>query len=85
MLAFYRLRAIPGWSWWMVRYMNGATGSAIRVALVRIAQGKGHSLQLTVHALPFAALPDLLYRVRRMWDLDADMQRIGDRLGQIRC
>ncbi|HHQ4469861.1 AlkA N-terminal domain-containing protein [Aeromonas veronii] len=82
MLAFYRLRAIPGLERvdgevYERRYRVGD-----RVALVRIAQGKGHSLQLTVHDLPLAALPDLLYRVRRMWDLDADMQRIGDLLGQ---
>lgn len=82
MLAFYRLRAIPGLEQvdgevYERRYRVGD-----QVALVRIAQGKGHSLQLTVHDLPLAALPDLLYRVRRMWDLDADMQRIGDLLGQ---
>ncbi len=82
MLAFYRMRAIPGLERvdgevYERRYRVGD-----RVALVRIAQGKGHSLQLTVHDLPLAALPDLLYRVRRMWDLDADMQRIGDLLGQ---
>ncbi|WP_204385336.1 AlkA N-terminal domain-containing protein [Aeromonas veronii] len=82
MLAFYRLRAIPGLERvdgevYERRYQVGN-----QVALVRIAQGKGHSLQLTVHNLPLAALPDLLYRVRRMWDLDADMQRIGDLLAQ---
>ena len=82
MLAFYRLRAIPGLERvdgevYERRYRVGD-----QVALVRIAQGKGHSLQLTVHDLSLAALPDLLYRVRRMWDLDADMQRIGDLLGQ---
>lgn len=32
--------------------------------------------------LPPSALPDILYRVRRMWDLDADMGRIGELLGQ---
>lgn len=82
MLAFYRLRAIPrlervDGEVYERRYRVGDL-----VALVRIAQGKGHSLELTVHDLPLAALPDLLYRVRRMWDLDADMQRIGDLLGQ---
>ncbi len=82
MLAFYRLRAIPGLErvdgeGYERRYRVGD-----QVTLVRIAQGKGHSLQLTVHDLPLAALPDLLYRVRRMWDLDADMQRIGDLLDQ---
>ncbi|MBL0597777.1 DNA-3-methyladenine glycosylase 2 family protein [Aeromonas jandaei] len=82
MLAFYRLRAIPGLERvdgevYERRYLVGD-----QVALVRIAQGKGHNLQLTVHDLPLAALPDLLYRVRRMWDLDADMQQIGDLLGQ---
>lgn len=82
MLAFYRLRAIPG----LERVADGVYERrylvADRVALVRVAQGKGDSLQLRVHDLPPAALPDLLYRVRRMWDLDADMQRIGDLLGQ---
>jgi AraC family transcriptional regulator of adaptative response / DNA-3-methyladenine glycosylase II len=35
-----------------------------------------------VQDLPPSALPDILYRVRRMWDLDADMVRIGKQLGQ---
>lgn len=57
MLAFYRLRAIPGLERvdgevYERRYLVGD-----QVALVRIAQGKGHSLQLTVHDLPLAALP----------------------------
>ncbi|WP_429067583.1 AlkA N-terminal domain-containing protein [Aeromonas bestiarum] len=82
MLAFYRLRAIPG--------LERVDGDAYErrhsvgdhAGWIRIEQGKGHSIRLTVHDLPPAALPDLLYRVRRMWDLDADMQRIGERLGQ---
>ncbi|MFB2907144.1 AlkA N-terminal domain-containing protein [Aeromonas jandaei] len=82
MLAFYRLRAIPG-----LERVDGEVYERRyrvddQVAVVRIAQGKGHSLQLTVHDLPLTTLPDLLYRVRRMWDLDADMQRIGAQLGQ---
>ncbi|WP_429098070.1 AlkA N-terminal domain-containing protein [Aeromonas veronii] len=82
MLAFYRLRAIPGLERVDGEVYERRYRVSDQVALVRIAQGKGHSLQLTVHDLPLAALPDLLYRVRRMWDLDADMQRIGDLLGQ---
>lgn len=82
MLAFYRMRAIPGLERVDSEVYERRYRVGDQVALVRIAQGKGHSLQLTVHDLPLAALPDLLYRVRRMWDLDADMQRIGDLLGQ---
>src|SRR5690606_34790490 len=82
MLAFYRLRAIPG----LERVDGNVYERRHRVGdqsgWIRIEQGKGHSIRLTVHDLPPAALPDLLYRVRRMWDLDADMQRIGERLGQ---
>ncbi|WP_420913202.1 AlkA N-terminal domain-containing protein [Aeromonas salmonicida] len=82
MLAFYRLRAIPG----LERVDGEAYERHHRVGdqsgWIRIEQGKGHSIRLTVHDLPPAALPDLLYRVRRMWDLDADMQRIGERLCQ---
>lgn len=82
MLAFYRLRAIPG-----LERVDGEVYErwhrvGDQLARVRISQGKGNSLQLSVHDLPPTALPDLLYRVRRMWDLDADMQRIGARLGQ---
>ncbi|PJG57973.1 AlkA N-terminal domain-containing protein [Aeromonas cavernicola] len=81
MLAFYRLRAIPG----LERVEGNGYERHYRVGdqvgWVRIEQGKGHRLTLTVHDLPPAALPDLLYRVRRMWDLDADMQRIGEHLG----
>ena len=81
MLAFYRLRAIPGLERVDGEGMNAGTGSAISSRGCASARA-GHSLQLSVHDLPPTALPDLLYRVRRMWDLDADMQRIGTQLGQ---
>lgn len=80
MLAFYRLRAIPG----LERVDGNAYERRHRVGeqegWVRIEPGKEHSLKLTLRDLPPSALPDLLYRVRRMWDLDADMVRIGLRL-----
>ena len=81
MLAFYRLRAIPGWSGWMSTVTSAVTGSASRRAHPHRAR-RGERLRLTVQDLPPSALPDILYRVRRMWDLDADMSRIGEHLGQ---
>ncbi|MGY3875913.1 AlkA N-terminal domain-containing protein [Aeromonas enteropelogenes] len=82
MLAFYRLRAIPGLERVDGEVYERRHSVGDQSGLVRITQGKGHSLTLTVQDLPPAALPDLLYRVHRMWDLDADMQRIGEQLGQ---
>ena len=82
MLAFYRLRAIPG----LERVDEHGYERRHRVdeqeGLVRIEPLEGNRLRLTVQDLPPSALPDILYRVRRMWDLDADMVRIGKQLGQ---
>ncbi len=82
MLAFYRLRAIPG----LERVDEYGYERRHRVGeqegLVRIEPLEGDRLRLTVQDLPPSALPDILYRVRRMWDLDADMGRIGELLGQ---
>ncbi|MGN5030461.1 Ada metal-binding domain-containing protein [Aeromonas rivipollensis] len=73
MLAFYRLRAIPG----LERVDEHGYERRHRVGelegLVRIEPLEGERLRLTVQDLPPSALPDILYRVRRMWDLDADM------------
>ncbi|MDX7809736.1 AlkA N-terminal domain-containing protein [Aeromonas caviae] len=82
MLAFYRLRAIPG----LERVDEHGYERRHRVGeqegLIRIEPVEGERLRLTVRDLPPGALPDILYRVRRMWDLDADMGRIGEHLGQ---
>ena len=82
MLAFYRLRAIPG----LERVDEHGYERRHRVGeqegLIRIEPVEGERLRLTVRDLPPGALPDILYRVRRMWDLDADMSRIGEHLGQ---
>jgi AraC family transcriptional regulator, regulatory protein of adaptative response / DNA-3-methyladenine glycosylase II len=82
MLAFYRLRAIPG----LERVDEQGYERRHKVdeqeGWIRIEPGPGNQLRLTLRDLPPSALPDLLYRVRRMWDLDADMVRIGARLAQ---
>ncbi|MGY3859699.1 AlkA N-terminal domain-containing protein [Aeromonas intestinalis] len=82
MLAFYRLRAIPG----LERVDEQGYERRHRVGeqegWIRIEPGVGNQLRLTLRDLPPGALPDILYRVRRMWDLDADMGRIGEHLGQ---
>ena len=82
MLAFYRLRAIPG----LERVDEQGYERRHRVGeqegWIRIEPGVGNELRLTLRDLPPGALPDILYRVRRMWDLDADMAKIGERLGQ---
>ncbi|WP_434476176.1 AlkA N-terminal domain-containing protein [Aeromonas veronii] len=82
MLAFYRLRAIPG----LERVDEQGYERRHRIGeqegWIRIEPGVGNQLRLTLRGLPPGALPDILYRVRRMWDLDADMARIGERLGQ---
>lgn len=82
MLAFYRLRAIPGLERVDEHGYERRHRVGDREGWIRIEPGEGHQLRLTLRDLPPSALPDLLYRVRRMWDLDADMARIGERLGQ---
>ncbi|MCH7370500.1 DNA-3-methyladenine glycosylase 2 [Aeromonas sp. MR16] len=82
MLAFYRLRAIPGLERVDEHGYERRHKVGEREGWIRIEPGEGHHLRLTLRDLPPGALPDLLYRVRRMWDLDADMTRIGARLGQ---
>lgn len=82
MLAFYRLRAIPG----LERVDEQGYERRHRVGeqegWIRIEPGVGNQLRLTLRDLPPGALPDILYRVRRMWDLDADMGKIGEHLGE---
>lgn len=82
MLAFYRLRAIPGLERVDEHGYERRHKVGEREGWIRIEPGEGNHLKLTLRDLPPSALPDLLYRVRRMWDLDADMARIGARLGQ---
>lgn len=70
-----------GWSGWMSTVTSAVTGSASRRGSSASSPSR-ERLRLTVRDLPPSALPDILYRVRRMWDLDADMSRIGEHLGQ---
>lgn len=82
MLAFYRLRAIPGLEFVDAHGYERRHRVGAQEGWIRIEPGKAHSLKLTLRDLPPGALPDLLYRVRRMWDLDADMVRIGATLAE---
>ncbi|MGY3943956.1 DNA-3-methyladenine glycosylase 2 family protein [Aeromonas tecta] len=82
MLAFYRLRAIPGLERVDEQGYERRHKVGEQEGWIRIEPGPGNQLRLTLRDLPPSALPDLLYRVRRMWDLDADMVRIGARLAQ---
>ncbi|MGE6107007.1 AlkA N-terminal domain-containing protein [Aeromonas sobria] len=82
MLAFYRLRAIPGLErvdekGYERRYdYRGQTG------WIRVEPGDGHYLNVTLRGVAPRALPDILHRVRRMWDLDADLAQISAHLTQ---
>ena len=82
MLAFFRLRAIAGLEEVTAesyrRYLDGNLGR--EGAWLEVRAGTGASLQLTLHGVALRQLPALLYRVRRMWDLDADPQPIQAQL-----
>lgn len=72
MLSFFRARAIKGIeevsSHSYVRHIH----SSEQVVTLTVQAGKGHNLELTLAGATPAQLPELMYRVRHMWDLDAD-------------
>ncbi|WP_123567804.1 DNA-3-methyladenine glycosylase [Pseudomonas vranovensis] len=48
--------------------------------VVRVCQARGHRLKVTVQGVPTQALAGVLARVRRVFDLDADLPRIEQQL-----
>ena len=80
LLDFYRLRAISGLeevtAERYVRHFPGDSG----MARLEVQAGSGDWLQVTLQGVAPRQLPALLYRLRRMWDLDADPLPIRARL-----
>jgi len=80
LLDFYRLRAISGLeevtAERYVRHFPGDSG----MARLEVQAGSGNWLQVTLQGVAPRQLPALLYRLRRMWDLDADPLPIRARL-----
>ncbi len=87
LLAFMRGRALPG-----IEHVDDASyaravlpdeadgsGAAGRAAWLRVSAwpGEEHALRLELHGLPPARLLEVVNRVRRMFDLDADPRAIG--------
>jgi AraC family transcriptional regulator of adaptative response / DNA-3-methyladenine glycosylase II len=77
MLAFYRLRAIPGVEW----VDDGSYRRTIRMTknrgTIAVRQApKGHALELAVHLADSGELITIVERVRRMFDLDANPRAI---------
>jgi AraC family transcriptional regulator, regulatory protein of adaptative response / DNA-3-methyladenine glycosylase II len=72
LLDFYRLRAISGLEEVTadryVRHFPGDSG----MARLEVQAGSGDCLWVTLQGVAPRQLPALLYRLRRMWDLDAD-------------
>ena len=48
--------------------------------VVRVRQARGHRLKVTLHGVATQSMAGLLARVRRVFDLDADLQRIEQQL-----
>ena len=82
MLDFLRLRAIPG----VETVEIGAYARVIALAggrgVLTVRPTKGDRLSVTVHFPKLAALPAIIARVRRVFDLTADPQRIAAHLSQ---
>lgn len=82
MIAFLRARAIDGVevvtddSYARTIDLDGHHG------VVVVRPGKGHALKVTVRHPKLAALPTIIARVRRLFDLAADPQAIGAHLSE---
>jgi AraC family transcriptional regulator of adaptative response / DNA-3-methyladenine glycosylase II len=82
MLAFLRARAITGMevvtgeSYWRTIEVDGARG------IVGVTFGPRHALRVTVHCPKLSALPVIIARLRRLFDLAADPQAIGVHLSE---
>jgi AraC family transcriptional regulator of adaptative response / DNA-3-methyladenine glycosylase II len=80
MVGFLAARAIPG----VESVAGGATGARSRagvhgVVTVRPAPGASH-LVATIHVSEVAHLTGIVARLRRLFDLDADVETIGEHL-----
>lgn len=82
MVRFLAARAIPGVEAVAagVYRRTIACGSARGVVTVRPAPGKSH-LVATIRVTEVAHLASIVTRLRRLFDLDADVQTIGEHLG----
>ncbi len=84
MLAFFRGRALPG-----IEQVDEAAyirvfGSGDTTGWLRVSRwsAEAHALRLDIHGAPAGALLDVVQRVRRMFDLDADPHAIADTLAR---
>ncbi len=85
MLAFLAKRATPG----VERVVAGAyervEGAADAATRIRVtADPKAHELRIEIAGAPPRAIPGIVRRVRRMFDLDADMASVHAALGEDR-
>ena len=82
MLNFLAARAIPG----MELVENGAYARVVEIdgelGSVRVAQAKGDALAVEVRFPRLSALPAIIARVRRVFDLAADPQAINEHLSR---
>lgn len=82
MLAFLRARAIAGVevvtsdTYWRTIEVDGARG------IVGVTPGFKHALRVTVHCPKLSALPAIIARLRRLFDLAADPPAIGAHLSE---
>ncbi|SEN10872.1 DNA-3-methyladenine glycosylase II [Pseudomonas sp. ok272] len=76
MLGFFSTRAITGLEW----VADGVYSRSICLNGVQgtfsVAQARGDALALTLNFPEPAAVPEIVARVRRMFDLDADLPRV---------
>jgi AraC family transcriptional regulator of adaptative response / DNA-3-methyladenine glycosylase II len=82
MLAYLGARAIPG----VERVTDGSYKRTIafgkHTGLVKVTPAEKHRVDVTVRFPDMAALPPIIARVRRVFDLAADPDQIGEHLAQ---
>jgi len=82
MMSYLQARSIPG-----VEFCDGQVYRRTFIlngtqGVLEVTLGKGNCIRLRVNGLSNAELPRLISRVRRIFDLDADPQRIEATLSQ---
>jgi AraC family transcriptional regulator, regulatory protein of adaptative response / DNA-3-methyladenine glycosylase II len=82
MLAFLRARAIPGLEIVTENEYSRTIDIAGAHGIVSVHPGRGHTLQATIRFPKLSALPQIVARLRRVFDLAADPLAIGAQLAE---
>ncbi len=81
LLGFLSARCIAGIETVQAGVYSRSVVVAGRHAVIQVSRARGHRLKLTLSGVPAEALPGLIARVRRVFDLNAQPARIEAQLG----